>query len=149
MKSTKDHLQDWERLEQKWQQKLSTHEEQLPDGLWEKIEVRSKKEEVRRKKGEGLSVKSVQSEKSVQSAKSVVFIRWSAAAAVLLFMFFWIGFEREELKVESGKLKVEGVKGKREEGIGKREEGIGKRDEVRENGLVPELVISEIGRAHV
>ncbi len=99
MKSTKDHLQDWERLEQKWQQKLSTHEEQLPDGLWEKLEGIGNREEGIGKKGKG---------------KSVVLIRWSAAAAVLLFLFFWMSFEKND--------------------------GIGNREEVRQNETVPELV---------
>ena len=85
MKKYINHLKDWEMLEKKWQERLNSYEEELPEGLWGKIEGRSKreegksnKEEVRRKTGDG---------------KSIFLIRWSAAAAVLLFMFFWIGFQ--------------------------------------------------------
>lgn len=101
MKKNLNHLKDWEMLEKKWQERLNAHEEELPEGLWGKIEGRSNKEEGRRNKEEGIRKKG--------EGKSIVLIRWSAAAAVLLFMFFWIGFQREEeieWKVESGKSKV-------------------------------------------
>ncbi len=134
MKTNKDHLQDWGRVENKWREQLANHEEQLPDGLWEKLEGRSKNEEGRSKNEEGRSKNEegsgrkgeVQSAKSAKSAKSVVLVRWSAAAAVLLLLFFWISFEREEgleLKVESGKLKVESGKLKVEKTVPELVEG--------------------------
>jgi len=105
MKKSKNHLKDWEMLENKWQDKLFTHEEQLPEGLWEKLEGRGKREEGIGKRGKG---------------RSVVFIRWSAAASVLLLLFFWFSFEKQDMKVEGtvpelvegGKLKIESGKWK-------------------------------------
>lgn len=122
MKKNKNHLQDWEMLEKKWQEQVNAYEEQLPDGLWEKLEGRKKREEGRGKKGE------------VQSVKSVVLIRWSAAAAVLLFLFFWVSFERGGIEEWASGQSGQSV------GLKESEEVRGKREQVSENGTVPELV---------